>query len=70
MSTILERRSRGILPQAKGDCFYQDHSDLMILRAVRQPKALKTKLTQGWPSGLSLLRSYHPCDGQAGGWMS
>ncbi len=34
----------------------------------RQPKALRTKLAQGAPSGLSPLRSDGSCDGQAGGW--
>jgi hypothetical protein len=59
----------------KGDCPNHVHSHQMGLRAVRweagpherQPKALKNKLSQGGPSGLSPLRSDGSCDGQAGG---
>jgi hypothetical protein len=36
----------------------------------RHPKALKTKLAQGGPSGLSSLRSDGPYDGQAVGWAT
>ncbi len=75
MSSILKRHSRGILLQAKGDCSYQVQSDQMVFGTVRReaeprkrwPGALKAKLTQGGPSGLSPLRSDGPPDGQAGG---
>ncbi len=36
----------------------------------RPPKALKTKLLMGGPSGSSLLRSDGSCEGQAGGWTA
>jgi hypothetical protein len=76
MTTILKRNSRRILLQAKWGCSEQVHSDQMVLRTIiketgpreRWAKALKTKLTQGVPSGSSLLRSDGSSDGQAGGW--
>ncbi len=66
----------GKLLKAKEDCPHRDHSDQMVLGTVRweagprerQPRALKTKLTQGEPLVLSTLRSNGSHDGQAGGW--
>jgi hypothetical protein len=66
------------LQQTKGDCLERVHSNQMVLGTVRceagphdrQPKALKTKLAQGEPSGLSPLRSDDSRDGQAGGCTS
>ncbi len=77
-SPVLKRHSRGILLQAKRDCCDRVHSDQTILRTDKQeagpqerrPKALKTKLTQGGPSGLSPFRLDGSHDGQAGGWTS
>jgi hypothetical protein len=56
MATALKRHPRGISLQAMGDCSDQVHSDHTILETVRweagpqkkkrQPKVLKTKLTQ------------------------
>jgi hypothetical protein len=53
----------GIFPASQGDGSNQVHSDQMVLATVRWgagpkkrwPKVLKTKLTQGGPSGLSPL---------------
>jgi hypothetical protein len=64
--------------KAKGDSPNWVHTDQTVLGTVRweagprerRPKALKTKLAQGGPSSLSLLRSDGSHDGQAGGWAS
>ncbi len=64
--------------QSQGDCPNRIHSDQTILRIVRReaepcerwPKALKTKLTQGGPSGSSPLRSDGSRYGQAGAWTA
>ncbi len=66
------------LQQAREHCTNRVHSDQMVLWTVRwedghcerRPKALKTKLAQGEPSGSTPLRSDGSCDGQAGGWTS
>jgi hypothetical protein len=74
-STVLKRHSRGILPQAKGGCSDQVHSDQMVLGIVRQeaapqerqPKVLQTKLTKGGSPGsrpggrLELMRGGQRC---------
>jgi hypothetical protein len=76
MSSVLKSHSWGILLQAKSDCSNQVYSIQMVLGTVRReagsqerwPKALKAKLTQGGPLGLSLLRSDSSPDVQVGGW--
>ncbi len=71
--------SQGLkLHKAVGDCPNQIPSDQMVLGTVRLeagprerwPKALKTKLAQGGPSGSSPLRSDGSRDSQAGGWTA
>jgi hypothetical protein len=76
VGTIINRLPRGKLLKSKGDFLDRVFSDQTILRSVRReagprerfPKALKIKLSQGGPSGSSLLRSDGSCDGQASGW--
>ncbi len=54
MSTVLQRHSRGVLMQVKGDCPGPIHSDQIVLRTVRReagpdlrwPKALKNQDSQ------------------------
>jgi hypothetical protein len=69
---------KGDLQQAKADCPDRVQSDQMGLGTVsreagphvRRPKALKTKLAQGWPEDSSSLRSNGSCDSRARGWTS
>jgi hypothetical protein len=60
-----EKTLKGNFATSDGECPDQVHSDQMVFRTVRreagpherQPKTLKTKLTQGGPSSSSQLRS-------------
>ncbi len=78
MSTVLKNHSGGSSTASQWDCSDRVHSDQIILWTVRWeagprerlPKVLKTKPTQGRPSGSSPLRSDGSHDGQARGWTS
>ncbi len=75
LSTVLQRHSRGVLLQVKGDCPDPVHSDQMVLRTVRREagphlrwlKALKNQGSSKRISGSSPLRSAGSRDGQVGG---
>jgi hypothetical protein len=61
----VSERVKGNFIVGQGDCYDQVHSYQIVFGTgrwearprTRRPKALKAKLTQGGPSGLSLLRS-------------